>query len=34
MAKTNKLASLIKELVKQEVKKQVTEIFIKEGIMY
>ena len=32
MAKTNKLASLIKELVKQEVKKQVTEIFIKEGI--
>ena len=32
MAKTNKLASLTKELVKQEVKKQVTEIFIKEGV--
>tara|TARA_R100000278_G_scaffold119345_1_gene100690 strand:+ start:673 stop:1152 length:480 start_codon:yes stop_codon:yes gene_type:complete len=32
MAKSNKLANLIRELVKQEVKKQVTEIFIKEGI--
>jgi len=32
MAKSSKLANLIRELVKQEVKKQVTEIFIKEGI--
>ena len=32
MAKSNKLANLIRELVKQEVKKQVTEIFIKEGV--
>ena len=32
MEKSNKLANLIRELVKQEVKKQVTEIFIKEGI--
>ena len=32
MAKSSKLANLIKELVKQEVKKQVTEIFIKEGV--
>ena len=30
--KSNKLASLIKELVRQEVKKELTEIFIKEGI--
>ena len=32
MAKSSKLANLIRELVKQEVKKQVTEIFIKEGV--
>ena len=32
MTKSSKLANLIRELVKQEVKKQVTEIFIKEGI--
>ena len=30
--KSNKLVSLIKELVRQEVKKELTEIFIKEGI--
>ena len=30
--KSNKLVSLIKELVIQEVKKELTEIFIKEGI--
>ena len=32
MAKTTKLLSLIKEIVRQEVKKEINEIFIKEGI--
>ena len=32
MAKTSKLISLIKEIVRQEVQKEVREIFIKEGM--
>ena len=32
MAKTSKLVSLIKEIVRQEVQKEVREIFIKEGM--
>ena len=32
MAKTTKLLSLIKEIVRQEVKKEVQQIFINEGI--
>ena len=32
MAKSGKLLSLIKEIVKQEVKKEVRQIFINEGI--
>ena len=29
---TNKIVSLIREIVRQEVKKEINEIFIKEGI--
>jgi len=32
MAKTNKLVTLIREMVRQEVKKEVNKIFINEGI--
>ena len=32
MAKSSKIVSLIKEIVKQEVQKEVREIFIKEGM--
>ena len=32
MAKTSKLVSLIKEIVRQEVQKEIREIFIKEGM--
>ena len=32
MAKTSKLVSLIKEIVRQEVQKEVKQIFIKEGM--
>ena len=32
MAKSSKIVSLIKEIVRQEVKKEVREIFIKEGM--